>query len=447
MIEWEREKREEEINIEICSFCNRDITQVDNMIKSPYNDDTFICSACARTAYAVSHHRANKIKTKSVIETKRDWEQAKGMNILQNKSGCNTADFNLIPSEIHKELNRYVIGQEKAKKVLSVALYNHYKRLKDEHGLIKKSNILLAGSSGCGKTLLASSMARLLNVPFTIADATNMTEAGYVGEDVDVILQRLLEIADGDLEWAQQGIVFIDEIDKLAHIDSSHNTTRDVSGKGVQHALLKMIEGHRFAVPVAGRKKHGDTVMFDTSNVLFICGGAFPEIFRKAKRKQTAIGFCTYDNFKVIDKDTIAGEKMTAENLIKFGLIPEFVGRFPVLCALTELTENELVQILTEPENAIIKEYQSLFEKDDVSLTYEKEALHEIARIAVEKKTGARGLRSILEDVMLDVMYTIPDQKDTISKCIITKESIATKQPKIIKKRQRKKKAAVAASS
>lgn len=376
------------------------------------------------------HDEANK---KSAGEIRRNWELAKRMKLLQDNSQWDNTKFNLTPSEIHKELNKYVIGQEKAKKVLSVALYNHYKRLEDDHGLIKKSNILLAGPSGTGKTLLASSMARLLNVPFTIADSTSMTEAGYVGEDVNVVLQRLLEVADGDLEWAQQGIVYIDEIDKLAHIGNNHSTTRDVSAKSVQQAFLKLIEGHQVSVPVTGKKKQGDTVMFDTSNVLFICGGAFEGLFDETERSK--IGFDTSDDFEVIDKDKTTNKKMTTENLIKFGLIPEFVGRFPVLCALTELTENELVQILVEPEDAITKEYELLFEKDDVKLIYEEEALYEIARIAAERKTGARGLRSILEDVMLEVMYDIPDQKNSISKCIITKECIATKQPKIIKKR------------
>ena len=424
--------------LEKCSFCGRTLDQTERMIKAP-DRAVYICSHCSKIVYSLSHDVINK---KSASDYRRDWENAKRMDVLQNQSEWDAANFNLTPSEIRKELDRFVIGQVRAKKVLSVALYNHYKRLTDESGLIKKSNILIAGPSGSGKTLLCRTLAKMLDVPFVVADATSLTEAGYVGDDVEIILQRLIEVANGDVELAQKGIVYVDEIDKIARKGDGRSITRDVSGEGVQQALLKLIEGHQVSVPIASKKK-GSNVMFDTSNVLFICGGAFEGLFDEAKRNP--LGFNVSDDFEINNKDKVSNEKMTAENLIKFGLMPEFVGRFPVLCALTELTENELVQILTDPEDAITKEYILLFEKDNVKLTYEKEALNEIARIAVERKTGARGLRSIMEDAMLYVMYEIPNNTD-VEECIITKESITTKQPKIIKKRQRRKKATTASS-
>ena len=372
-----------------------------------------------------------------------------GMDMIEPEKKKKSININLTPSQINRELNRFIIGQEKAKKVLSVAIYNHNKRLHDKTGLIKKSNILLAGPSGCGKTLLARTLAKMLDVPFATADATSLTEAGYVGDDVEVVLQRLLDVADGDLELAQKGVVFIDEIDKIARMGENRSIARDVGGEAVQASLLKIIEGCKASVQTTGRRKHpnGANVMFDTSNVLFICGGAFEGLFDDNSRKNP-LGFGSGNTFEVIDADKVANEKLTQEALVKFGIMPELVGRLPVLCALTELKEDDLIRVLTEPEDAITKEYELLFEKDGVKLIYKEEALREIAKMAIEKKTGARGLRTILEDVMLDIMYDLPDQKDKISKCIITADSITTKEPLIIEKRQRKKAAnAIAAST
>lgn len=360
------------------------------------------------------------------------------MEVIKKKQKWHDVVFNLTPSEIHMKLDKYIIGQEHAKKILSVAIYNHNKRLHDESGLIKKSNILLAGPSGCGKTLLAKTIAKILNVPFAIADATSMTQAGYVGDDVHICLQKLLQMVDGNVELAQKGIIYIDEIDKIARTGKSSSHTRDVSGEGVQTALLKLIEGAEITVPVNLERKapQTETILFDTTNVLFICGGAFEGMFDSEKKN--IIGFNT-EQLKITDSDKEANEKLTPQALKKYGIIPELVGRLPILCALTDLTEDELVLVLTEPEDAITKEYQMLLEKDGISLTYENDALKEIAKVALAKKTGARGLRSIIEEVMLDIMYTLPDNKDTVSKCVITKESIKTKEPGIIKKRQRRK--------
>lgn len=341
----------------------------------------------------------------------------------------------MTPHQIHHQLDRFIIGQERAKKVLSVAVYNHIKRLQDETGLIKKSNILLAGPSGCGKTLIAKTLAKILSVPFVICDSTSLTEAGYVGDDVEICLQRLLDAADGDLELAQMGIVYIDEIDKIAKMGENRSITRDISKEGVQAGLLKLIEGFEVSVPVNGRRRHsqGENITFDTSNVLFICGGAFEGLFKMEAEK--TVGFGERSDFKVIKTEESINEQLTPEALKKYGIMPELVGRLPILCALTELNEDDLVRVLTEPEDSITKEYELLFNKDNVVLKYEDEALKEVARLAIEKKTGARGLRSILEDILTDIMYELPDRTDA-AECIITLETIKTKVPVLVETEQ-----------
>ncbi len=428
MIQLDKIKRRRDVIIETCAFCGRTIMQVTRLVKSPVNSEIYICDKCNQITSAVISGEINK---RAASDLRHHWKNAYNMEIIKRKSRFDNVVFDLIPSQIHRELNRFIIGQDYAKKILSVAIYNHNKRLHDESGLIKKSNILLAGPSGCGKTLLAKTLANILNVPFVITDATSMTEAGYVGDDVEICIQQLIMAADGDIEWAQKGIVYIDEIDKITRAGENRSITRDVSGQGVQESLLKLIEGCTVSVPVSDRRKHpqGNNVQFDTTNVLFICGGAFEGLFDNFSTRKM-IGFNNTDAETPEEK----APGLSSEALVKFGLIPELVGRLPVLCPLEELSENELVRVLTEPDDAITKEYQLLFEKDGVKLEFDEEALKETAKTALNKKTGARGLRSILEDVMLDIMYELPDKKEHISKCIITKESIKTKEPTIIKK-------------
>ncbi len=339
--------------IETCAFCGKTIMQVTRLVKSPVNSEIYICDKCNQITSAVI---SGEINRKSASDLRKHWKNAYNMEIIKKKSRFDDIVFDLTPSQIHKELDRFIIGQEYAKKILSVAIYNHNKRLHDKTGLIKKSNILIAGPSGCGKTLLAKTLANILNVPFVIADATSMTEAGYVGDDVEVCIQQLIMAADGDIELAQKGIVYIDEIDKIARTGEHRNITRDVSGQGVQESLLKLIEGCTVSVPVSDRRKHphGNNVPFDTSNVLFICGGAFEGLFDTEKK--TAVGFNTGQP-KIEDDEKKVNEKLTSEALKKYGIMPELIGRLHVKCALTGLTENDLVHILTEPEDAITKEY------------------------------------------------------------------------------------------
>ena len=412
-----------------CSFCGRFKDEVGKMIAGP--NGIFICEDCIDVC--------NKVILEDLMLGEEELEmQAKKSASEENKSASLTSKKELIentdlptPEQIKKILDEYVVGQDAAKKVLAVSVYNHYKRIRNLDKIddveIQKSNILLLGPTGCGKTLLAQTLAKVLRVPFAIADATTLTEAGYVGEDVENILLRLIQAADYDISKAEKGIIYIDELDTITRKSENPSITRDVSGEGVQQALLKIIEGTTANVPPQGGRKHPqqEYLKIDTTNILFICGGAFEGLDKiiEARVGEKSMGFGSkLEDKKDIDYGTIFS-KVLPNDIIKFGLIPELVGRLPIITSLSQLDEKALVDILTKPKNSILKQYKKLLKMDNVELDFKKEALEEIVSLAIERKTGARGLRAILEEVMLNAMYDIPSNKN-ISKCIITKDVI-----------------------
>jgi ATP-dependent Clp protease ATP-binding subunit ClpX len=404
-----------------CSFCGRSSHEVNSMVAGP--DDVYICDRCVADASGI---------VKSDLESMSEEREQKYKPLMK-------------PAEIKANLDEYVIGQEGAKKTLSVAVYNHYKRISSEledefdDTEVEKSNIILLGPTGCGKTLLARTMANIIDVPFTIADATVLTEAGYVGEDVESILSSLLQAADYDVEKAKRGIVYIDEVDKVARKSDNPSITRDVSGEGVQQALLKILEGTTANIPPKGGRKHPEQsfVQVDTSDILFICGGAFSgleEIIAK-RLSVSSLGFHSDEQVTFDRDDPDIFTYVEAQDLQRYGLIPELIGRLPVISGLHQLSKDAMVEILVEPKNALTKQYKKLFQMEGVELVFEEGALEKIVEKALKRQTGARGLRSIMESSMLDIMFTLPSM-DNIERCVITRETIEDDAPPVYEKRK-----------